>query len=110
MLRFSDFILTWCENAVSTRILDQWMKYCSLVNEPLLQSKKIHQEFDKRIKQAGTKEAKAKLCLINCDLNDTHIKMLVRTLASNSKISVLDLTGNNKITKEVLSTSISPLI
>eukprot|EP00981_Chlorochromonas_danica_P011057 scaffold3686_cov178-Ochromonas_danica.AAC.5 len=84
------------------RILDQWLKLCGLNKIPIVDMQKVADEFDKRSKQALTKEVKAKLNLSNCHLRDEHLQLLCRVLASNPKIVSLDISNNPAISSTLM--------
>lgn len=102
------------------RILDQWLKLCSLNKVPLGNLAKIEAEFNKRSLQAESKESKSKLDLSDCHLSNEHVsvssfpssivpvtnvssqlQLLCRVLVGNPKISTLDITHNPLITSTV---------
>eukprot|EP01031_Cornospumella_fuschlensis_P027848 gene27848-33629_t len=86
------------------RILDQWIKLCSLNNAPLLDMDKIVNETVKRSNQANSKEAKAKLDFSDCQLNDPQVQLLCRVLVANPKVVCIDIQANPLISSVGLYT------
>ncbi len=63
------------------RILDQWLKFCSLNQVPLVEVQSIVDEIEKRSKQANSKEVKAKLDFSNSSLGNEHVRYTFLNLA-----------------------------
>lgn len=70
------FCSIFCSHFEFCRILDQWLNVCSAQGTPLVQAKKVSEEFKKRMDREGTHEAKEKLKLNNCDLTDQNVRCL----------------------------------
>lgn len=75
------------------RIEKSWTKCAK--RDGLTIPKKALNELHKRIKQASTKDAKAKLDFSKCGLDDGLIMTLMEALATAPVISKIDLKGNN---------------
>lgn len=74
------------------RIEKSWTNFAQ--RDGLKIPKKAINELKKRIKQAATKDAKAKLDFVKCGLDDGLVMTLMEALATAPCISKIDLKGN----------------
>ena len=76
--RYKDFHYVRIVSAINlffNRIQDQWINHCTLQGTPLTEISKITSEFKKRINREGTHDAKEKLNLSGCELNDQQVSI-----------------------------------